>query len=271
MRDDLTLLVDCDGVVINSNPILDEMMASINFCCSKEYVEMMKQQHDKREEALLNRYFENDPELFYKYQMLEQKNYERLLKINRITKDEVLEELYPAYKNRINYFMVYTLTNYFQGVIERIKFFNKGHFFKKIYIATQYNSVMEVLAKHLTFKESLPGIEVVFVPFHDKDKTPYLYDKRKYFENGDRKPVNKIKYLVDYLGLNPKKLVVIDDTLRVCHEAEELGAKAIFRDKNCQDPLKAFDEAFDYRMGYTDEDAWREAMKDEKVLRLLRD
>ena len=270
--DKYVLVIDCDGVIVDSNPLFDANLSAINYCCSDAYVESVTRQHYERENMLLYKYFRNDQELYYKYSEEEKKRFNQLLKINHIVKDEVLEELFPIYKDRINYFDIYKAANFFKGVKEVIRYYARSGKFEKVYIATQFNALMEILAKYLLFKEEIPEVEVVFIPFHDKETTPYIYDKNRYFENGNRKPTNKIKYFSELTGVHPSRMVVIDDTRRVLIEAdEEHVKKTIFRDKSCDDPLKPFAELSEFMLGKTDEEAYQELMKDEKVLRLLGD
>ena len=276
MENDLVLALDCDGVIVNSLPLMDKCIADINYVASDEFASKVIREHRMREAFLLDNYFKNDLDLYNKYSKQEQEIFERLLKVNRITKDEVLEEVHPMYKNRIDYFTIYRIENVFRGVFGIIRYLYEKKKFKKIYIVTQFNSVLEVLAKYSLFKKYLsdengnPMVEVVFIPFHDKENTPYIYDKERYFENGDRKRTNKAEYFAMATGENPKKTIYIDDSIGICEEAEILGAKAFYRDKECQDPLRVFGALSDYLLGKTDEDMWKEFMKgDEKVLKMI--
>ena len=203
------------------------------------------------------------------YSKMEQESFNRLLKVNRITKDEVLEEVYPIYQNRINYFDIYRIENVFAGVFEIVDFFQKTNRFKKIYIATQFNAILETLGKSKLFKQNLRGVEIVFIPFHDKEVTPYIYDKARYFENADRWRTNKAEYFAMLTGEDPKKTIYIDDSIGICQEAERMGSKAFLRDRDCADPVKVFHEVEDYMEGDTDAKAWEQAMMDEKVLRMI--
>ena len=150
-----------------------------------------------------------------------------------------------------------------------VMFFQKTNRFKKIYIATQFNAVLETLGKSKLFKSYLPGIEIVFIPFHDKEVTPYIYDKARYFENGNRQRTNKAEYFAMLTGEDPKKIIYIDDSVGICQEAERMGSKAFLRDRDCAEPVKVFHEVEDYMEGDTDAKAWEQAMMDEKVLRMI--
>ena len=269
MENDLVLALDCDGVLVNSVPLLDKCVGEINYVASDEFGKIIAKEHRMREKYLFETYFNNDLELYNKYSKMEQDLFNKLLKVNRITKDEVLEEIYPIYQNRINYFKIYSIQNVFAGVFEIVKFFQKTNRFKKIYIVTQFNAVLETLGKSRLFKTYLSGIEIIFIPFHDKEVTPYIYDKARYFENGNRQRTNKAEYFAVLTGEDPKKTIYIDDSVGICQEAEKLGAKAFLRDRESADPLKVFHEVEDYMEGETDKQLWEKAMKDEKVLKMI--
>ena len=181
---DLVLMLDCDGLLVNSLPMIEELMIQINYVGSNTFSKEVTRKHHEKEDMLLKKYYENDHEIFDKKMEEERKIFERNIAINRITKDEVLEELKEEYKNSINYRKIYRKENLFPGVIDVIQFLYKKNIFKKIYIVTHFNTVNEVYAKHLLFKEVFPFIEVVYVPYHDKGRSDmqYIEDKTRYFE-----------------------------------------------------------------------------------------
>ena len=89
---DLVLMLDCDGLLVNSLQMLEELMIQINYVGSNAFSKEVTRKHHEKEDMLLKKYYENDHEIFDKKMEEERKIFERNIAINSITKDEVLEE-----------------------------------------------------------------------------------------------------------------------------------------------------------------------------------
>lgn len=230
MKNDLILALDCDGCVMDTVGILEDLVAQINYCCSREF----------KTKIMDRAYNNNEMEQFKMYS-----------DINRITKDEVLEELFDLYKNRIDYDELYQLKHAFKNVVKVITVFYNLGIFKKMYVVSHINSYREIEAKKRFFEKYLPFMELVFIPFHDK---PYSYDKNCYYENANRKRTNKPEYFFKLTKEDPKHTIFIDDSSTICDEAKEYGCKAFYRNRESDDELAVFREMYDNIMGIENED-----------------
>ena len=212
------LCLDCDGVIFNTVHMMKNIISGINYCCSDDFkIKIIDQAYNNNEMDLWRIYTD----------------------IQKITRDEVLEETKDLYKGRIDYDKMYVYENTFHGVIDIINMIWKSGLFDKIYITTHVNSPQEVEAKRRFFNEYLPMVELFTIRFNDK---PYIHDKKKYYDNANRQRTNKPKEFFDAKHEDPRSTVFIDDSASICEQARSLGAMAFYRDSECDNPLSVFSE-----------------------------
>ncbi len=245
------LILDCDGVIFNSLPLIEEQIkALIDAISSGEYsgvyhacmVKILKRSldsyidkikaklekkraklQDKQEEydnAINDRESDKDiDDILRKIQKLKRKIDELDIKLEKRylrhypAKDFVLEEICPSFQNLIDYFAIYVKKNAYPGVINYIrKFYSEKTFDGGIYILTQYNTENERLAKEAFFKEFLPMVELIFVPFHPIP----LFDPETNMMNEKRNRSNKMLYFIDYMR---QKGLTTEEIMEVLHDS----------------------------------------------------
>ena len=247
MESDLILVLDCDGLIMNSVKMIEDFVAQVDYRCSKKYIECIRELSKKREAEIYRRYYWVDHEIYDRLIEQERALVDRYVKISRITFDEVLEEVFPLYEGKIDYDKIYQLSNAFVDVIDKIRELYFARKFRKIYVCTHCNSKKEIEAKGRFFKKYLPMVTVVYVPFHD---IPYIYDSTRYFENRDRPRTNKPAYFFDVTEEDPTKTLFGDDSREICNEAEECGAHSFHRDRTSPDALHIFREIDKFLVQY---------------------
>ena len=212
------LCLDCDGVIFNTVHMMKNIISGINYCCSDDF----------KIKIIDRAYKNNEMDLWRIY-----------TDIQKITRDEVLEETNDLYKGRIDYNNMYVFDNTFHGVIEIINMIWASKLFDKIYITTHVNSAQEIEAKKKFFDEYLPMVELFTIRFNDK---PYISDKKKYYDNANRKRTNKPQEFFNAKHEKPENTTFIDDSSSICDQARALGAKAFYRDSESDNPLLVFHE-----------------------------
>ena len=218
--DDNILILDCDGVIFDSLPLIDECVQKINYKASDAYKKELDTEEikaifmkNKWEEERSN----NPSELgIIKKRMSDVK---RKKKEHYEYKDMVLEEVNYEYENRIDYYKIYQLQNTFDGVINMIyTIYGKG-LFKEIYVLSHVNSEREIDAKKQFFKKYLPMVRFIPVYFHLDNF--YNVDGTR---NLKRLRTNKIEYFKNYTGIEDMSTAYfIDDSISIIDEAKELG------------------------------------------------
>ena len=246
--DDLVLVLDCDGIIMDSVKLIEEAVARVDYRCKKKYIECIKAWSQRKEAEITDKFFWEDHDTYDRLINDLHMTVDRYIKINRITFDEVVEEVFPNYIDKIDYESIYQIVNAYPGVIEKIKELFHSKKIRKIYICTHCNSKSEINAKKRFFKEYLPMIEVIFVHFHDM---PYIYNSNRYFENKERKRTNKAERFFSSVDEDPANTIFIDDSREICDEAECLGSMAIYRDRTMNDPLQPFRELEHFLNGET--------------------
>ena len=209
------LVLDCDGILFDSLKLIDEQVETINYMGSDSYKNDITQRIDERD-----RNFDL---------------WNERLRLHYIIKDQILEEVFPKYQNRINYDVIYQFENTFDGVIEEVKKIWNSGLFSQIYVLSHVNSVNEVRAKRRFFEEYLPMVNVITVPFHREMYYRCINKEEEIRKNSDRVRTNKVNELKDILELEDLSSVYfIDDTRSICEEAVDLGATAVHCGKNEQ-------------------------------------
>ena len=100
------LLLDCDGVIFNSNELIDQCVQKIYFCASDKYCKYLNDLASKLQSEIdqLNMERPNDSEL-KKSKERERQAVKELINDHFYAKDMVLEEVLPEYKDRIDFMM----------------------------------------------------------------------------------------------------------------------------------------------------------------------
>ncbi len=219
------LILDCDGVIFDSLPLIDEYVQKIKYEASDAYSDELDFEELKIR-AMLHRYEKersNNPE---EYGLIQKriKNIEKRRIEHYDYKDLVLEEVISEYQNRINYDEIYQLENTFDGVINMIyTIYGKG-LFNEIYVLSHVNCEREIIAKKKFFKKYLPMIKFVPVKFHLDSF--YNEDGEK---NIKRLRTNKIEYFRNYTGIRDlSSSYFIDDTESIINEARKIGVAGAY-------------------------------------------
>ena len=220
MMKDNILVLDCDGVIFDSLPLIDEYVKNIKYIASDAY----KNELDKEEfkaRFMLNKWKEersNDP---IQHDLIKKmiRDVERKRNEHYEYKDKVLEEVSQRYKGKIDYHKIYQLENTFEGVINMIyTIYGKG-LFDDIYILSHVNCKREIEAKSQFFKTYLPMVKFIPVMFHEEKF--YNPDGTK---NTKRKRTNKIASFQKLTNLEDlSNVYFIDDTESIIDEARQLG------------------------------------------------
>lgn len=217
---DNILILDCDGVIFDSIPLIDEYVKNIKYEASDAY----KKELDSKElkaRLMLNKFEEERSNNPSEYGLLKKtiRDIERKRKEHYEHKDCVLEEALKEYKDRINYKAIYQLENTFDGVINMIYTIYGKSLFKDIYILSHVNSQNEIIAKTDFFKKYLPMVKFIPVYFHVENF--FNSDGTK---NLKRIRTNKIGYFKNYTGIDDlSKAFFADDTESIINEARNLG------------------------------------------------
>lgn len=237
------LLLDCDGVIFDSLPLIDKYVQKVFYKASDKYCKEL----DSKIMKLTEEYYRWLDERSNSKEELEEvssklSEYIAKRKEHYVFKDQVLEEVYQEFKNKINYFEIYRYENTFPGVVAKIQEISDSGLYKKIYIVTHCNSSNEVLAKAKFFQEYLPMVELVFVRFHDE---PYHFTANEIEVNSKRKRTNKIAYFRKVTGvINLKNATFIDDSESIVKDAITAGVGRCYYRKKQYEPLDVLEKAF---------------------------
>ena len=225
------LCLDCDGVIFDVVNMMKSIISRLNYICSDEF----------KTKVIDRLYQNNELELYNRYSI-----------IQKITRDEVLEEVNDLYKGKIDYNKIYVIENTYPGVIELIKKIYDSGYFDKIYITTHVNSEKEIIAKKKFFAKYLPMVEVRCYYFHEM---PYDHNKDNYFQNANRTRSNKPKLFFEDTHENPKFTHFVDDSEVICNEARALGAKATHRYPEDDNPCGVFYKMLEDNIEYIDDNS----------------
>ena len=134
MESNLVLVLDCDGLIMNSVKLINDAVARVDYRCSQKYMECVKECAKVKENEIYSKYFWEDHETYDQLIEAVRKMVDRFKDISRVTFDEVIEEVFPMYVGKIDYDAIYQIENAYDGVIEKIRELYYSRAFRKIYI-----------------------------------------------------------------------------------------------------------------------------------------
>lgn len=219
MNDNI-LVIDCDGVIFDSLPLIDEYVKKIKYIASDAY----KKELDQEEfgaRLMLNRWEEDRSNDTHQHNLIRKKirDVEKKRKEHYEYKDKVLEEVTDRYKGKIDYEKIYQLENTFDGVISMLYTIHSKGLFSEIYILSHANSKREIEAKKKFFQKYLHMATFIPVMFH---VDPFY--NRDGSKNTKRARTNKMAFFKNYTGMEDlSNVYFIDDTESIINEARELG------------------------------------------------
>lgn len=219
MNDNI-LVLDCDGVIFDSLPLIDEYVQKIKYEASDAYKKQLDME-EMRVRLVINRWEEersNDPN---QHGLLTKRiiDIKRKKKMYFEYKDKVLEEVLDEYKDRIDYQKIYQLENTFDGVLNMIYTIHGKGLFSDIYILSHVNTQKEIETKKEFFKTYLPMVKFIPVMFHMEPF--YNPDGTK---KNKRERTCKIEYFRNYTGIKDlSNIYFIDDSESIIDEAKDLG------------------------------------------------
>ena len=221
------LLLDCDGVIFDSNRLIDEFVQKIEYKASDKYCNTLNKLSANFHNQLHRLEIERSNNVLKEDQLRRAiENIGKLRKAHFLLKDMVLEEVLPKYQGRIDYYAIFQYENTFPGVINKINEVKESEIFDDIYIVSHYNSDNEKDAKLSFFNVYLPDIKVVFVKFH-QDEFSLLPENAE--KNKTRSRTNKILDFTKQTGIEDFSLTAfIDDTISIIEEARELQVRNCF-------------------------------------------
>lgn len=235
------LLLDCDGVIFDSNKLIDKYVQKIEYRACDKYCDTLnrlsRKYHD--ELHLLETERAND---YTKEDRIRKAIAEigKLRKEHFFIKDMVLEEVLPQYKNRIDYYKIFQLENTFHGVIDKISEIYETGIFDDIYIVSHYNSQTEAEAKLSFFYNYLPMVKVALVKFHTTDFSLLPDDSEA---NKTRERSNKICEFAKQTGITDFTYSsFVDDTSSIVEEARALNVKNCFFKSKKDSTVKILEE-----------------------------
>ena len=245
------LLLDCDGVILDSNRLIDEQVEKVEYRASDKYCDILNNFSEKCHRQLhrleIERSTNEEDEkrlnsTIEKIRMLRREHF--------YFKDMVLEEVYPEYQNRIDYRPIYQLHNAYPGVVEKIKELSNMDLFDDIYVVSHYNSNNEALAKLDFFSRNLPKIKVILMKFH---KEPFSLEPEDEEKNKKRERTNKILEFSKMTGITDFSMTsFFDDSLSICEEAKRQGvAHCVCKDET-NGTLFLLEEAMGRALAYID-------------------
>ena len=171
------LVLDFDDVILPSERLIDSYIAKTWYTASDRYI------------GTLDSDFLND----------KIKTRDELKAIKRIAydkKNQILEEVYPHLKGKIDYCNIIKVQNISRETVEQVRRLISSSRYKMVIIESHYNSLLERQCKEKLIKRVFPGAFFLPVKFFEMD---YFRSKD---EGIDRVRTNKAEYLNDYLTYN---------------------------------------------------------------------
>lgn len=192
------LCLDFDDVILRTTPIIESIIEKINYNASGNYVDNLNL---KEREGIIDR-----------------QTHRTLVEESFDLKDQILEEVYPRYKGRIDYSKIITIDNAYQNVIDYINYLCQCGRYDKVYIISHYNVEREIECKSKFIKKYLPYAELIPVKFHLE---PYKKGIR-------RECTNKALYVKRYLKIKGiKNYTLVDNSLENVCKWEKAGGIGI--------------------------------------------
>lgn len=234
-----SLILDCDGVLYDSTPIIDEQVQKINYYASDKYGAELKR---RSMEIDARRYeLEEERSDYYSKEMVDlRRQADELAKLRKMhfdLKDLVLEEVLSEYRGLINY-NIYNYETAFLDAMEEITRIWERRVYEEIIVLSHVNQEREVVYKYYALKRDLPMAEFIPVKFHF---LPY-YNPETGMKNEGRQRSNKIIYLQNQKGNKSfSTSTFIDDTSNIVDEAKEAGIRFCYHkgmDDTTKDLLK---------------------------------
>ena len=245
------LLLDCDGVIFDSNRLIDACVEKIEYRATDKYCDILNNFSAKCHNQLHRLEIERsaNPEDEEKLNSTLEK-IRKLRKEHFYYKDMVLEEVFPKYQNRIDYFPIYQLENAYPGVIERIEEISDTGLFDDIYVVSHYNSNNEAMAKLGFFNRFLPNIKVILIKFH---KEEFSLDPNDEEKNKKRERSNKMLEFSKLTGITDfSETTFIDDSISICEEAKKQDvAHSCYKDEE-HDTMYWLGKAIEYAISDSD-------------------
>lgn len=227
------LILDCDGVIFDSLPLIDEQVKKIDEIASDEYGRKLLIAKDRIDREI--DYLEDERDTNSKRMQNLLRRRENIIALRREHydhKDIVLEEVYPQFEGLINYDIIYQIENTFPGAVRLIRDISTWGIYEKIIISSQVNTDREINAKKNFFSKYLPMVEFVPVKFHEE---PY-FDPVTGLKNENRARSIKIDSVKKTLGIHDfSQASFVDDTKIVLDEANEAGVAYCFHKKITDD------------------------------------
>ena len=229
MQNKPILVVDLDGVIFDSLPLIDEIVGNIDIRATDKYLRQLEEREEKIRKKINQLEYErvNDCDDIKMDLLFELDKVSKLKREHYDYKDQVLEEVYPMYKGLIDYFEIYQFKHTFPMVFETLVRVWEGNVFDRIIGESHYNVDCESDAKRFCLLKDLPFMEFLPVKFHIQ---PYFNQLTG--EKNDRIRSNKIEQLSYYLKIvnrgqlpNLKKVYFVDDTLSIIREAQKAGVE----------------------------------------------
>lgn len=171
------LVLDFDDVILHSERLIDEAIAKFWYTASDRYA---------RE---LNRQFANNT-------IKTRDELDAQLEIYYDKKNQMLEEVYPHLKGKIDYKKIINEKNISPETIKQVNELIASSRYDMVIIESHYNSQEEKDCKDQLIKKIFPGAFFLPVRFFEQD---YIKSKESDVE---RIRTSKAEYLMDYLDLN---------------------------------------------------------------------
>ncbi len=240
------LVSDYDGVLVNSLPLIDEYVKSIDYEASDEYGRLLFEQTD-----ILNKEKQRLEEERNIYGNEMDEINRKLLDLSKLRtrhfehKDIVLEEVYEHLRGLIDYKTIYQIENAYDGVIDLINEIWQLGVYHRIIVNSNVNVESEIRFKLEFLKKYLPMVKFVPVKFH---LDPY-YNPLTGLKNLNRLPSNKLAVLTRIMpSIDVSNSSVVDDTKGVIEKGKQLGFNCYHRrieDNVCDIFINACNDTID--------------------------
>ncbi len=239
---DRYLILDFDGVFGDTLAIIDEYVQRIEMDASDKKGEEIRKRIRNLEDKIEEYDIEHAPGERIQNLKRQLKEAKEEQKRHFDLKDQVLEEVFEEYQNRIPYHDIITLKNMFKGVVKVINLMIKLRLYSKCYVVSHCNVDSEVNSKRKFLKENF-GDNVVFVPvsFH---KDSYFDEEGNKREHRER--TNKIREFVEFLIYELKEKYPDKSD----EEIKEIIKEIFINSAYIEDTYTIIEEALNEGIGY---------------------